>query len=88
MDLLKGAKYFTVMDILSAYHQVEVETDSVEKTAFVCEFGQYSDGNTVNPASMSLSSVVSTSLMCCSAVWLKIRMSSKKTARIFHFKPL
>jgi hypothetical protein len=30
-----------VMEILSAYHQVEVEPDSVEKAAFVCKFGQY-----------------------------------------------
>jgi len=29
------------MDILFAYHQVEVEPDSVEETAFVFKFGQY-----------------------------------------------
>jgi hypothetical protein len=41
LGVVKGARYFIVMEILSAYHQVEVEPDSVEKAAFVCKFGQY-----------------------------------------------
>jgi hypothetical protein len=40
LDVFNGARYFTVMDILFAYHQVEVEPDSVEETAFVFLFGQ------------------------------------------------
>lgn len=41
LDVMNGARYFTVMDISGAYHQVEIEEDSKEKTAFVSKFGQY-----------------------------------------------
>jgi transposase InsO family protein len=41
LDVMNGAKYFTVMDISGAYHQVEIEKESKAKTAFVCKFGQF-----------------------------------------------
>lgn len=40
LDVVKGARYLMVMEILSAHHQVEVEPDSVEKAAFVYKFEQ------------------------------------------------
>lgn len=41
LDVMNGAKFFTVMDIAGAYHQIEIEEESKAKTAFVCKFGQY-----------------------------------------------
>lgn len=39
LDVLKGAQYFTVMDVLSAYHQMAVDEDPISKAAFVCKYG-------------------------------------------------
>ena len=41
LDVLKDAKFFTVMDVLSAYHQMAVDEESIPKTAFVCKYGQF-----------------------------------------------
>ncbi len=41
LDVLKDAKYFTVMDVLSAYHQMAVDEESIPKTAFVCKYGRF-----------------------------------------------
>ena len=40
-DQLGGAKIFSTLDLKQGYHQLEVHPDSVEKTAFVCHFGQF-----------------------------------------------
>ena len=34
LDLMKGSKYFTLLDMRSSYHQVEVEENHKERTAF------------------------------------------------------
>ena len=34
-------KYFSKIDMKSAYHQIPVHQDSIEYTAFICEFGLY-----------------------------------------------
>ena len=34
-------KYFSKIDMKSAYHQIPVHEDSIEYTAFICEFGLY-----------------------------------------------
>jgi len=34
LDSLSGAKYFTVLDMKSGYHQVEIEEDHKQRTAF------------------------------------------------------
>ncbi|CAD6208687.1 GSCOCG00012753001-RA-CDS [Cotesia congregata] len=38
---LAGAKFFTCLDMASGFHQIPVETDSIERTAFVTPDGQY-----------------------------------------------
>lgn len=40
-DALAGAKCFSSLDLCSGYHQLLVNPDDVEKTAFVTPFGQY-----------------------------------------------
>ena len=40
LDALAGAKYFSFLDLLMGYHQVEVAHGDREKTAFVTLFGQ------------------------------------------------
>ena len=38
---LKGAKYFTIIDIRSGYHQILIHTDSRPKTALACLYGKF-----------------------------------------------
>ena len=40
-DALRGAKYFSTLDLASGYHQVPVETQDQEKTGFVTPWGHY-----------------------------------------------
>jgi hypothetical protein len=41
LDVMRGSKFFTTIDILQAYHNIPVAQDSIEKTAFVCRWGQF-----------------------------------------------
>ena len=41
LDALSGSKYFTTLDLQSGYHQVAMDTDSIEKTAFISHAGLY-----------------------------------------------
>ena len=41
LNTLNGAKYFSTIDLGSAYHQVELEDESKIKTAFSTKNGQY-----------------------------------------------
>jgi hypothetical protein len=41
LDKLGRAQYFTTLDLASSFHQVEMEPNSVEKTAFSTETGHY-----------------------------------------------
>ena len=41
LDALGGAKWFTTLDLASGYHQVAMEEEDKEKTAFVCPFGLF-----------------------------------------------
>lgn len=41
LDAMDGAQFFTVMDVLAAYHNIPVAEDSVAKTSFVCKWGQF-----------------------------------------------
>ena len=36
-----GAKYFTTLDMMSGYHQIEIAEEDRAKTAFTSEFGHY-----------------------------------------------
>ena len=38
---LKGAKYFSILDILSGYHHISIHPDSRPKTAFTCPYGKF-----------------------------------------------
>ena len=38
---LKGAKYFTILDIRLAYHDISIHPDSRPKTAFTCPYGKF-----------------------------------------------
>ena len=40
-DALRGAKYFSTLDLASGYHQVSVEPEDQEKTGFVTPWGHY-----------------------------------------------
>ena len=41
LDKLKGAKYFSKMDLLSGFHQVRMAPEDAHKTAFTCPLGTY-----------------------------------------------
>ena len=38
---LRGAKYFTILDIRSGYHHISIYPDSRPKTAFTCPYGKF-----------------------------------------------
>ena len=39
IDSLHGAKYFSTLDLLNGYWQIEIEEKHKYKTAFICEYG-------------------------------------------------
>lgn len=41
LDRLSGARYFTKLDFHQGYHQVRVNKDDIEKTAFVTKYGKF-----------------------------------------------
>lgn len=41
LDRLKGAKYFTTLDMAAGYWHIEMDEESIEKTAFVTNEGHY-----------------------------------------------
>jgi hypothetical protein len=40
-DQLKGAKYFSKIDLRSGYYQLKIRSEDVLKTALVARYGQY-----------------------------------------------
>ena len=41
LDQLADAKFFTTIDMVSGYHQIEVAPEDRRKTAFVSPFGLF-----------------------------------------------
>lgn len=41
LEKLKGARYFSELDLASGYHQVKVASADIEKTAFNTRYGHY-----------------------------------------------
>lgn len=41
IDALRGSRFFSVLDLKSAYHQLPMHSDSQEKTAFTTPFGLF-----------------------------------------------
>ena len=41
LDAMASAKWFSTFDLRSSYHQVQVEPEDMDKTAFICPRGQY-----------------------------------------------
>ena len=40
-DQLKGAKFFSKIDLRSSYHQMKIKEGDIPKTTFVTRYGQY-----------------------------------------------
>lgn len=40
-DQVGGAKYYTVLDLASGFHQIKMHPDDAQKTAFSSPFGHY-----------------------------------------------
>ena len=38
---LKGAQYFSLLDIRAGYHHISIHPDSRPKTAFICPYGKF-----------------------------------------------
>jgi hypothetical protein len=41
MDQLRQAKFFSKIDLRSGYHQMKIQLEDINKTAFVTRYGQY-----------------------------------------------
>jgi len=41
IDQIRGARYFTSLDLPSGYHQLRMKEEDIPKTAFICCFGHY-----------------------------------------------
>ena len=41
LDVLGEARYFSKIDLRSGYHQVAIEPQDIEKTAFLTKYGLY-----------------------------------------------